>query len=148
MLRDEGKDDDLSEAIVFAAWQRVAGEDLRQHAIAFRLYRKLLIVAVADERWKQQLETLCGQMLFKLNAALGRPAITMIELRIDAETVDRARDSLRREQRSRMEQERTAMQNVPENVRAAADGIENDNLRRAFLLAAGSCLERRKNLKR
>lgn len=149
MLRREGKDEELSEAVVFAAWRRVVGENLREHAVAFRLYRKTLIVAVADETWKKHLENLSGQMLFKLNAELGKVAtVTFIEFRIDEKTVDEERDRLYREQTSKLERERIAMKNVPQSVLDAAEKIKNESLRRNFLLAAGSCLARKARQKK
>lgn len=149
MLKAEGAEaEQLDEAVVFAAWRRAAGEQLREHAVPFRLHRKSLIVAVADENWQRHLETLSGQMLFKLNGALGRAAITFIEFRIDERTIDTERERLHRDQTSQLERERVAMQNVPENVRRAAEKIEDESLRRNFLLAAGSCLARRKTLKK
>ena len=147
MLRQEGKSDELSEAMVFAAWRRVIGEELRERAVPFRLYQKHLIVAVADETWKRHLESLSGQMLFKLNAVLGKPTVTFIEFRVDVKTVDEERARIHKEQTSKLEQERIALKNVPESLAQAAEKIEDDELRKNFLLAAGSCLARKKNLK-
>lgn len=144
MLKQEGADEELGEAVVFAAWRRVVGDSLREHAVPFRLYRKTLIVAVSSETWKKHLEALSGQMLFKLNAALGKASVTFIEFRIDEKTVEAERERLYREQMSQLERERIAMKNVPNNVLAAAEKIENESLRRNFLLAAGSCLARKK----
>jgi len=144
MLRQEGKEAELSEAVAFAAWRRVVGESLREQAVPFRLYGKMLTVAVADESWKKHLEALSGQMLFKLNAALGKVAVvTFIEFRIDENTVFAERERLYKERFSGIERERIALQNVPENVRAAAEKISNQSLRKNFLLAAGSCLKRK-----
>jgi predicted nucleic acid-binding Zn ribbon protein len=143
MLRQEGKDKELGEAVVFATWRHVVGENLREHAVPFRLYRKTLIVAVSSETWKKHLEALSGQMLFKLNAALSKATVTFIEFRIDEQTVEAERERLYREQMSQVERERIAMKNVPQNVLAAAEKIENESLRRNFLLAAGSCLARK-----
>jgi hypothetical protein len=143
MLRQEGKEQDLSEAIIFAAWRRAAGEGLREHAVAFRVYKTMLTVAVSDETWKRHLETLSGQMLFKLNAALGKQTITFIEFRVDPKTVDAERDRFYHEQMSNIKRERIAMRNVPENVLQVAENIADENLRRNFLLAAGSILARK-----
>lgn len=143
MLEGEGKDEELSEAVVLAAWRRIVGESLREQAVPFRLYRKTLVVAVASETWKKHLEALSGQMLFKLNAALGKPAVTFIEFRIDERTVFAERELLHRSQTSKLEQERIAMKHVPPSLIEAAQKIENESLRRNFLLAAGSCLARK-----
>ena len=144
MLKSEGKDEELTEAVVFAAWRRVVGESLREQAVPFRLYRKTLIVAVAGETWKKHLEALSGQMLFKLNGALGKPAVTFIEFRIDEKTVEAERERLYHEQMSQLERERIAMKHVPPTLIEAAQKIQNESLRRNFLLAAGSCLARKK----
>ena len=119
---------------------------MRGNAVPFRVFNKMLIVAVADETWKKQLENMSGQLLFKLNATIGKPTITFIEFRVDTKTVDAERDKIHREERSRLEQERIALKNVPQSVREAAEKIEDEELRRHFLLAAGSCLERKKSL--
>ena len=146
-LRDEGVADELNESIVLAAFRRIAGESLRGNAVPFRLYQKQLVVAVVDEAWKNQLEMMSGQLLFKLNATIGKPTVTFIEFRIDPKTIDKERDKLYHEQKSRLEQERMALKNVPPDVRAAAENIADDKLRRNFLLAAGSCLARKNTLK-
>jgi hypothetical protein len=147
MLRQEGKAEELNESLVFVAWRRIIGEELRERAVPFRLYQKHLIVAVEDDVWKRHLEALSGQMLFKLNATLGRPTVTFIEFRVDEKTVQEERERRYKEEISRLERERIAMKNVPENVAKAAENIEDDDLRKNFLLAAGSCLARRKNPK-
>jgi hypothetical protein len=148
MLRQEGKAEELSESLVFIAWRRICGEELLTRAVPFRLYQKHLIVAVEDQMWKRHLESLSGQMLFKLNAALGRPTVTFIEFRIDEKTVQVERERRHKEEMSRLEQERIAMKNVPETLSKAAEKIEDEDLRKNFLLAAGSCLARKKNLKK
>lgn len=147
MLKDEGKDAELSEAIIFAAWRRVIGENLREQAVPFRVNKKNLIVAVASETWKHHLENLSGQMLFKLNGALGKVYVTFIEFRIDEATVDAERERLYRENMSQFERDRLAMKTVPPNIRESVKNIADDNLRRAFLRAAGSSLARRQRLK-
>ena len=148
MLRQEGKEEKLTEAVVFAAWRRVAGDGLREHAVPFRVFHQTIIIAVADENWKKHLEKLSGQMLFRLNGALGQQTVTFIEFRIDEKTVAAERERLHQEVTSQFERERTAMKNVPENVLKAAEKIDDDSLRRNFLLAAGSSLARKAERKR
>src|SRR5215211_7587332 len=77
----------VREAIVFAAWRRVAGDGLAEHAVPLRLQEGRLFIAVSSLMWQRQLKDLCGQMVFKLNAALGTPAVTFIELQIDEQAV-------------------------------------------------------------
>ncbi len=87
----------IREAVVFAVWRQIAGENLRGNAVPFRLFQKQLIVAVRNETWKKSLENLSGQMLFKLNSALKQAAVTFIEFRIDEDFVLQERKKRRSE---------------------------------------------------
>lgn len=98
LLEKFDENEAIREAVVFAVWRKIAGENLRPHAVPFRLFQKQLVIAVGDERWKKELEKLSGQMLFKLNSALKQAAVTFIEFRIDEEFVliERAKRSANR----------------------------------------------------
>jgi hypothetical protein len=143
-LRAAGETEEILEAAAMIAWRRVAGEGLRGQAVPFRLYRKTLIVAVADATWQKQLENVSGQLLFRLNSLLGQAVVTYIEFRIDPATVyaERAKWTHETDQEA---QERRALQSATGQVRAAAEAITDEQLRRRFLLAAGSCIDRREN---
>jgi hypothetical protein len=45
----------------------------------------------------------------------------------------------------RIEQERRALQSINGDIATAAAAIHDDDLRRRFLLAAGSCIDRRES---
>jgi hypothetical protein len=143
-LRAAGETEEVLEAAAMIAWKRVAGEGLRGQAVPFRLYRKTLIVAVADTTWQKQLEAVAGQLLFRLNSLLGQAVVTYIEFRIDPTTV-RAERAKRADVKDTETQERRALESAAGQVRDAAEAISDENLRRRFLLAAGSCIERREN---
>ena len=147
LLRDFEDTEEVREAVVFAAWRRIAGESLSEHTVPFRLFKKHLIVAVADKMWKRHLETLSGQMIFKLNSALGQAVVTFIEFRVDEETLVAERSQHRVKQMTDEEQREIALEEVTPKLRHAADAIKDDNLRYQFLLAAGSCLARKKKMK-
>jgi len=87
LLKEFEDTEEVREAVVFAAWRRIAGESLSEHTVPFRLFNKHFIIAVADKMWKRHLETLSGQMIFKLNSALGQAIVTFIEFRVDEETL-------------------------------------------------------------
>jgi hypothetical protein len=87
LLEKFEENETIREAVVFAVWRKIAGENLRLQAVPFRLFQKQLIIAVGDERWKKELEKLSGQMIFKLNSALKQAAVTFIEFRVDEEFV-------------------------------------------------------------
>jgi hypothetical protein len=144
ILKEAGDSVEVREASVMAVWRKIAGEQLLENAVPFRLFNRALIVAVPDETWKCHLESLSGQMLFKLNAMLGQALVTFIEFRIDRQTIAAEREKRRRELFDKEHQEEIALDNVPVSVRAAADAIEDYELRYQFLLAAGSCLARKK----
>lgn len=143
-LRAAGETEEVLEAAAMIAWKRVAGEGLRGQAVPFRLYRKTLIVAVADTTWQKQLEAVAGQLLFRVNSMLGQAVVTYIEFRIDPATVraERAKWGVEIDTEA---QERRALESASGEVRAAAEAIADEQLRRRFLLAAGSCIERREN---
>lgn len=132
----------VREAIVFAAWRRIAGDGLAEHAVPLRLEKGRLFVAVPNQMWQRQLEDLCGQMVFRLNAALGEPAVTYIELRIDENAVHSQRSEMQIVSEERLRSE--ALDEITLELAIAADAIGDDELRRQFLLAAGNCLVRKK----
>jgi len=146
LLRAAGETEEVLEAAALAAWKRVAGEGLRAQTVPFRLYRKTLIVAVADITWQKQLEAMSGQLLFSLNSLLGQAIITYIEFRIDPKTVNKERAAIKTEEINHVEQERRALRRVSGEISVAADQIHDEDLRRRFLLAAGSCIDRRERV--
>ena len=141
LLRAAGEMEEVAEAAAMVAWRRVAGEPLRGQAVPFRLYRKTLVVAVADTTWQKQLEAVSGQLLFRLNSVLGQALVTYIEFRVDPQTVHAERARLRSHEADQQAQEKRAMQCVG-GLYAAAEAIRDDELRHRFLLAAGSCINR------
>lgn len=143
LLRAAGETEEVLEAAALVAWRRVAGEGLRAQAVPFRLYRKTLIVSVADATWQKQLEAMSGQLLFRLNSLLGQAVVTYIEFRIDPKTVRTERKAVQAETTNRVEQERRALKSISGDIAVAADAIHDEDLRRRFLLAAGSCIDRR-----
>jgi hypothetical protein len=145
LLRAAGEMEEITEAAAIIAWRRVAGAALRGQAVPFRLYRKTLVVAVADTTWQKQLEAMSGQLLFRLNSLLGQAVVTFIEFRVDSKTVQRERASLVQQAIDREDQERRALRSASGEVLSAADAIQDEDLRRRFLLAAGSCIDRREN---
>ena len=143
LLRASGEMEEVAEAAAIVAWRRVAGAALRGQAVPFRLYRKTLIVAVPDTTWQKQLENMSGQLLFRLNSLLGQAVVTFIEFRIDPRTVQKERATLAQATEDREEQERRALRKASGELLAAASAIQDQDLRRRFLLAAGSCIDRR-----
>jgi hypothetical protein len=141
LLRAAGESEEVLEAASFAAWRRVAGEALRGCAVPFRLFNKRLIVSVPDTTWRKQLEKVSPQLVFRLNSLLGQAVVTYVEFRVDPQTVRAERARLGRTQYERLTQEEAALERAAE-LDDAAHAIHDDELRRRFLLAAGSCMNR------
>ncbi|MBC7900393.1 MAG: DUF721 domain-containing protein [Saprospiraceae bacterium] len=131
------------EAIVFAAWRQISGETLGEHAVPFKLIKKKLFIAVSDNNWRRQIEDLSGQMIFKLNSALGSSLVTFIEFKIDAKAVEEARRKTL-VKTSDAEAKAIAKRQITAGLRHAAETISDVKLRESFLLAAGSGLARKK----
>ncbi|MGI9106927.1 MAG: DUF721 domain-containing protein [Pyrinomonadaceae bacterium] len=137
LLRAAGDAEEVTEAAAKVAWRRVAGEALRGQAVPFRLHRKHLVVAVPDTAWQKQLEAISGQLIFRLNSLLGQAVVTYVEFRVDAATVRAERARIGHTEIDRAAQERRALDNASQ-LAAAAAAIQDEALRRRFLLAAGS----------
>jgi len=140
VLQAAGDSQDVAEAAAFAAWKHVAGDGLRPHATPLRLHNKALIVAVADSVWQKQLESLAGQLLFRLNSLLGQAVVTYIEFRVDPEALQSREQQTNIARRS--DYEANACEPIPLELVSAAAAIHDRDLRRAFLGAASSCLRR------
>lgn len=142
LLRAAGESEEVLEAVSFVAWRRVAGEALRGCAVPFRLYNRRLIVSVPDTTWRKQLEQVSPQLVFRLNSLLGQPVVTYVEFRVDPQTVREERRRMGRTEHKQFTQEEAALDHAAE-LDDAAHAIHDETLRRRFLLAAGSCMNRR-----
>jgi hypothetical protein len=147
LLKEFDENEKVREAVTFAAWRRIAGDSLRPHAVPLKLFQKHLIIGVRSDTWKKHLEHLSGQMIFKLNSALGKAVVTFIEFRVDEDAIESERAKHLKSTISDEEQEEIALEEVTPKMRLAADAIKDDNLRYQFLIAAGSCLARKKKMK-
>jgi len=140
ILKASGAPEEVAEAACIAAWKHAVGDGLSSHAVPVQLQNSTLVVAVADNIWKKQLEHMRGQLLFRLNSVLGQTLVKSLELRVDPQRLElaRARPSVpSRDQESNYD--------VPAELLIAAAAIEDVDLRRAFLGAATSCVNRLEN---
>jgi hypothetical protein len=131
--------DEVRRAFVFAAWRRVAGAQLTERTAPLDLDEKRLVIAVADRTWQANLESLAGQLLFRLNATLGRPLVDFIEFRIDPSTVDAV---LGGTPAAITTEDSTGL---PTEISESAAAIKDEQLRKAVLGAAANCLSRTKD---
>jgi hypothetical protein len=136
ILKASGASEEVAEAACVAAWRHAVGEGLSSHAVPVQLQNQTLVVVVADNVWKKQLEQMRGQLLFRLNAVLGQTLVKSIELRVDPRMIELAR---RTQASAPIRQDDYR---VPTELLNAAAGIEDVELRRVFLGAATSCVRR------
>ena len=118
----------------------MAGEALRQQTVAIRLQQNRLIVAVSDAIWRRQLESMSGQLLFRLNSLLGPGVVTFLEFQVDPRAIQSAKDSRQGNEDARSQPVREMA--IPFELVSAAAAISDSKLRRAFLGAAMSCARR------
>jgi hypothetical protein len=137
ILKATGASEEVSQAACIAAWKHAVGEGLCAHAAPIQLLNRTLIVVVADNIWKRQLESMRGQLLFRLNSVLGQPLVASIELRVDPQALATARRPVADANKGK-----DVNYQVPAELLSAAAGIEDARLRRAFLGAATSCVRR------
>jgi hypothetical protein len=131
---------EMAETVAKLAWTRAAGEGLRNHAVPFRLYRRMLIVSVADAIWQKQLRHMSPEFIFRINKLLGRSVVEDIEFRIDPVAVDRMLARIPAPQTSREETRAP----IPELL-SAVGSITDPDLRDRFMRAAENCIERRES---
>ena len=131
-----GGSEEVAEAACAAAWNHALGEVLSSHALPGQLANKTLVIAVRDNIWQRQLEDLRPQLLYRLNSVLGQEVVKSIEVRIEPARFKKLIDH------ASVDEHGTAAQAVPIELVSAAAGIQDASLRRAFLGAAVSCVNR------
>jgi len=148
LLKEFDDNQTVRQAVVFAAWRRIAGKSLAEHTVALDLNKKHLTVAVANERWQKYLKDLCGQMIFKLNSALGQAAVTFIEFIVDEKTVATQRQKRGGDDFDEKELQELAAKQISPQLRAKAKSIKNESLRQEFLKAASISLAKKEQLRK
>jgi hypothetical protein len=141
ILEKFGDDVSVRQTVVFAAWRKAAGEMLTGHTVPVSCEEKRLTIAVSGKAWKRHLEDLSGELIFKINRLIGSETVTFIEFIEDPETVKAA--SKRPEFEDPFQ---IAEAEITPELRQAANAINDMEMRRKFLLAAGSCIAREKRL--
>lgn len=134
ILRLGGEHDEVREQVVFAAWQATVGP-AENKSRPVSLQRKTLTVAVLNESWKEQMQAMSGQYIFRLNSMLEQPVVTLIEYKVDPAHVD-----LKVEEMPILESKRS--REIRKEFEADADAIDDRGLRESFLRAVSRYLER------
>lgn len=74
--------EDVTEAVVFAAWRQAAGELIGSRTTPLGFGNKRLVVAVEDETWRRNLKELSPQLVAKINESLGHGTVAFIEFSV------------------------------------------------------------------
>lgn len=139
LLKSSHAPEEVAEAACLALWKQAVGEGLSSYALPVELHEQKLTVAVEDNLWKRQLEQMRGQLLSRLNYVLGQGMVKSIELRVDPKQLAAMRGAAKESATPRIDYA------VPVELLGVAAGIEDVDLRRAFLGAATSCIRRVEN---
>jgi hypothetical protein len=137
LLNATGANPEMAEIATKIAWTRAAGDGLRRHAIPFRLFRKTLVVSVADIIWQKQMQSMSLELISRINKLLGREVVQDIEFRIDPATVEQVRSRNRPGPRDKVTVP------IPDELISAASEIADEDLRERFIRAAENCIARR-----
>ena len=78
VARRRGWDRRLEEAQVHAVWQQVAGESLARHVAPVRLHGGVLVLRASSAAWATQVRYLTGELIPRLNAALGTDLVERV----------------------------------------------------------------------
>ena len=129
VLRAAGDSTEVAEAAAIAAWKHAAGNGLKEHAVPLKLEDRTLTIAVADAIWQKQLNSMRGQLLFRVNTILGKPLVSALDFVVDPKLV-----------KSHVEepvQHNEFLDNeVPLELWSAANAIQDKELRKKFLKTA------------
>ena len=70
----------LEEAQVHDVWEQVAGADLARHVTPVRLHGGVLVLRASSTVWATQVRYLAGDLIPRLNAALGQDLIERVKV--------------------------------------------------------------------
>jgi hypothetical protein len=135
ILRAAGDSEEVAEAAAIAAWKHAAGDGLKGHAVPVKLENRTLTIAVADAIWQKQLNSMRGQLLFRVNTILAQPLVSGLDFVIDPK--------LATAQAEKEKPEAEPIDNeVPLELWSAANAIHDKELRKSFLKTALLSLKR------
>lgn len=136
ILKNAGGDLQVEEQIAFAIWRKVAGEAVIRHSSPRTLEGSILHIAVLDRTWKAQLEKLAPEYIARMARLSGTTLVTRLEFVVDAAAVGAANPPPAKP----FNFQHTA--EIVDDLRDAAAGIRDEDLRRTFLQAAARSIER------
>ena len=128
---------EVREAIVFAVWPVVIGEQLREISAPIRLEDRILSVAVTGREWQREFERHASQIVYRLNTSIKSSVVARLAFFVDQDAVMASRKP---EPRSTG---RISSNAISKDLSAAAAKIADLELRNNFLKAAAACIGHR-----
>ena len=136
VLRATSDSPEVKQAAAFAAFTHIAGDGLRSHAVPRTLTEHgTLVIAVADKLWEKQLDSMVSQLIFRTNTLLGSAIIKRLEFEIDPSMLKSKKQPI-------ASPEEFSDNEVPLELWAAANAIQDKELRRKFLRTAVNSIKR------
>ena len=132
-LREASRNIESPDDAALATWPVVAGEQLARVSTALKVERGILIVAVLNQTWVNELNRMKTQIPQRINSTLGRGVIRGVEFVVNPNEVPSEENS-----------HNVIVDPDPfvSSLAEDADQIEDEELRNLFLRVAGKCLGR------
>ncbi|WP_328407746.1 DUF721 family protein [Nocardia sp. NBC_00403] len=80
IAKNRGWSTKVAEGMVLGRWSGVVGDDIASHATPVTLKDGVLSIAAESTAWATQLRMLQGQILAKINAAVGQGVVTSLRI--------------------------------------------------------------------
>ena len=132
LFRQFAADGQWTEQVAAALWKEIVGEHLARRTRPVEISRSRLVVLVPSSGWKRQLRALRGEIVSRLNQALGTE-ITRVAFRIDS-TVEQAPPT----------PPSAPPEKTSTSVALPLHGIADEEIRTRIRAAASACLDRPK----
>ena len=132
LFRQYGTDGPWLEQVAAALWKEIVGDHLARRTRPVEISRSRLVVLVPSSAWKRQLRALRGEIVRRLNQALGTD-LTRVVFRIDSSVEEAPRIP-----------PSAAPGKTSTPVALSLQGIADEELKSRIQAAASACLDRRK----
>lgn len=80
MAKSRGWSGKVAEGTIFGRWSAVVGDDIAGHADPVSLTDGVLSIQAESTAWATQLRMLQGQLLAKINAAVGQGVVNSLKI--------------------------------------------------------------------
>jgi predicted nucleic acid-binding Zn ribbon protein len=138
LLKAWGLDRLSREREVFTRWSEALGEPLARNIRPVAVHHGVLVIAVKDSVWLQELQFMKADMKKKLNRTLGRGVITDLRFKVGAwdDAPAGAPAAAAQDSRPRVELDSATVALAEDVTRVIKDPILRDQVKRTLLATA------------